>query len=130
MGPLHGTRIIEISGIGPAPFAAMILADMGADVVRIERPGGGTFATGSADLVNRGKRCVCVDLKKPEGVDVVLRLIEGADGLVEGFRPGVTEKLGIGPDVCLDRNPRLVYGRMTGWGQEGPLAQEAGHDIN
>ncbi|MBW2447822.1 MAG: CoA transferase [Deltaproteobacteria bacterium] len=130
MGPLHGTRIIEISGIGPAPFAAMILADMGADVVRIQRPGGGTFATGSADLVNRGKRCVCVDLKKPEGVDVVLRLIEGADGLVEGFRPGVTEKLGIGPDVCLDRNPRLVYGRMTGWGQQGPLAQEAGHDIN
>jgi len=130
MGPLHGTRIIEISGIGPAPFAAMVLADMGADVIRVQRPGGGTFATGPADLINRGKRCICVDLKKPEGAGVVLRLIEAADGLVEGFRPGVTEKLGIGPDACLDRNQRLVYGRMTGWGQEGPLAQEAGHDIN
>ncbi len=130
MGPLHGTRIIEISGIGPAPLAAMVLADMGADVIRVQRPGGGTFATGPADLINRGKRCICVDLKKPEGADVVLRLIEAADGLIEGFRPGVTEKLGIGPDACLDRNPRLVYGRMTGWGQEGPLAQEAGHDIN
>jgi alpha-methylacyl-CoA racemase len=130
MGPLHGTRIIEISGLGPGPFAAMVLADMGADVIRVERPGGGTFPTGPADLVNRGKRCICVDLKKPEGVDVVLRLVEGADALVEGFRPGVTEKLGIGPDACLERNPRLVYGRMTGWGQEGPLAQEAGHDIN
>ena len=130
MGPLHGTRIIEISGLGPGPFAAMVLADMGADVIRVERPGGGTFPTGPADLVNRGKRCICVDLKKPEGVDAVLRLVEGADALVEGFRPGVTEKLGIGPDACLERNPRLVYGRMTGWGQEGPLAQEAGHDIN
>jgi alpha-methylacyl-CoA racemase len=130
MGPLHGTRIIEISGLGPGPFAAMVLGDMGADVIRVERPGGGTFPTGPADLVNRGKRCICVDLKKPEGVDVVLRVVEGADALVEGFRPGVTEKLGIGPDACLERNPRLVYGRMTGWGQEGPLAQEAGHDIN
>ncbi len=130
MGPLHGTRIIEISGIGPGPFAAMVLADMGADVIRVQRPGGGMFATGPTDLLNRGKRCICVDLKKPEGVDVVLRLVEGADALVEGFRPGVTEKLGIGPDACLERNPRLVYGRMTGWGQSGPLAQEAGHDIN
>ncbi|MCP3983552.1 MAG: CoA transferase [bacterium] len=130
MGPLQGTRIIEISGLGPGPFAAMVLGDMGADVIRIERPGGGTFPTGPADLVNRGKRCICVDLKKPAGVDVVMRLVEGADGFVEGFRPGVTERLGIGPDACLERNPRLVYGRMTGWGQEGPLAQEAGHDIN
>jgi alpha-methylacyl-CoA racemase len=130
MGPLHGTRIIEISGIGPAPFAAMVLADMGADVIRVERPGGGTFPTGPTDLINRGKRCVCIDLKNPEGAGVVLRLIEAADGLVEGFRPGVTEKLGIGPDVCLARNQRLIYGRMTGWGQEGPLAREAGHDIN
>ena len=130
MGPLHGTRVIEISGIGPGPFAAMVLADMGADVIRVQRPGGGGFATGPTDLLNRGKRCICVDLKKPEGVDVVLQLVEGADALVEGFRPGVTEKLGIGPDTCLERNPRLVYGRMTGWGQEGALAQEAGHDIN
>ncbi|MBW2400859.1 MAG: CoA transferase, partial [Deltaproteobacteria bacterium] len=130
MGPLQGTRIIEISGLGPGPFAAMVLADMGADVIRIERPGGGTFPTGPSDLVNRGKRCICVNLKKPAGVDIVLRLVEGADALVEGFRPGVTERLGIGPDTCLERNPRLVYGRMTGWGQEGPLAQEAGHDIN
>ena len=130
MGPLHGTRVIEISGIGPGPFAAMVLADMGADVIRVERPGGGSFATGPTDLLNRGKRCICVDLKKPEGVDVVLRLVEAADALVEGFRPGVTEKLGIGPEPCLERNPRLVYGRMTGWGQAGPLAQEAGHDIN
>ncbi|MFP6624427.1 MAG: CaiB/BaiF CoA-transferase family protein, partial [Myxococcota bacterium] len=111
-------------------FAAMVLADMGADVIRVQRPGGSAFATGPTDLLNRGKRCICVDLKKPEGVDVVLQLVEGADALVEGFRPGVTEKLGIGPDTCLDRNPRLVYGRMTGWGQEGPLSQEAGHDIN
>lgn len=130
MGPLQGTRIIEISGLGPGPFAAMVLADMGADVIRIERPGGGTFPTGPSDLVNRGKRCICVDLKKPEGIDIVLRLVEGADALVEGFRPGVTERLGIGPDACLELNPRLIYGRMTGWGQEGPLAQEAGHDIN
>ena len=130
MGPLHGTRVIEISGIGPGPFAAMVLADMGADVIRVERPGGGSFATGPTDLLNRGKRCICLDLKQPEGVDVVLRLVETAGALVEGFRPGVTEKLGIGPEPCLERNPRLVYGRMTGWGQAGPLAQEAGHDIN
>lgn len=130
MGPLYGSRIIEISGIGPGPFAGMVLADMGADVIRVERPGGGLFGTGPTDFLNRGKRCICVDLKKPEGVDVVLRLVEGADALVEGFRPGVSEKLGIGPEPCLARNPRLVYGRMTGWGQQGPLAQEAGHDIN
>ena len=130
MGPLQGTRIVEISGIGPGPFAAMVLADMGADVIRVQRPGGGTFATGPTDLLNRGKRCICVDLKQPEGVDVVLSLASRADGLVEGFRPGVTEKLGIGPEDCMTRNPKLVYGRMTGWGQDGPLSQEAGHDIN
>ncbi len=130
MGPLHGTRIIEIAGIGPGPFAAMILADMGADVIRVARPGGGMFASGPTDLLNRGKRCICVDLKQPDALNVVLSLVKEADGLVEGFRPGVTEKLGIGPDACLALNPRLVYGRMTGWGQDGPLAQEAGHDIN
>jgi alpha-methylacyl-CoA racemase len=130
MGPLRGTRIIEIAGLGPGPFAAMVLSDMGADVIRVERPGGGTFGSGPTDFLNRGKRSVCVDLKQPGGVEVVLRLVDGADALVEGFRPGVTEKLGIGPDPCLARNPRLVYGRMTGWGQTGPLAQEAGHDIN
>jgi alpha-methylacyl-CoA racemase len=132
MGPLHGIRIIEIAGIGPGPFAAMILADMGAEVIRIERPaGGGLFPSGNpTDFLNRGKRCLCVDLKKPEAVNVVLKLVKQADGLVEGFRPGVTERLGIGPEACLDLNPKLVYGRMTGWGQEGPLAQEAGHDIN
>jgi alpha-methylacyl-CoA racemase len=130
MGPLQGTRIIEIAGIGPGPFAAMVLADMGAEVIRVAKPGGNMFGSGPADLLNRGKRCICVDLKKPEAVDVVLKLVQQADGLVEGFRPGVTEKLGIGPDDCLAVNPKLVYGRMTGWGQEGPLSQEAGHDIN
>jgi alpha-methylacyl-CoA racemase len=129
-GPLAGTRVIEISGLGPGPFGALVLGDLGADVIRVERPGGGLFGSGPTDLLNRGKRCVCVDLKKPGGVEVVLRLVDGADALVEGFRPGVTEKLGIGPEACHARNPRLVYGRMTGWGQEGPLAQEAGHDIN
>lgn len=131
MGPLRGMRVIEIAGMGPGPFAAMVLADMGADVIRVDRPGGGLFASGAAsDLLSRGKRSICVDLKQPGGVEVVLQLVEGADALVEGFRPGVVEKLGIGPEACLARNPRLVFGRMTGWGQEGPLAQEAGHDIN
>jgi alpha-methylacyl-CoA racemase len=130
MGPLRGTRIIEIAGIGPGPFACMVLADMGADVVRVERPGPGLFGTGPTDFLNRGKRSICVDLKKDDAVNTVLKLVQQADALVEGFRPGVTEKLGIGPDACLAANPGLVYGRMTGWGQEGPLAQEAGHDIN
>jgi alpha-methylacyl-CoA racemase len=133
MGPLQGLTIIEIAGIGPGPFAAMSLADMGANVIRVERPGGSMFTAaykGRLDFLNRGKRCICVNLKTPEGVETVLRLIEKADGLVEGFRPGVMEKLGLGPDICLQRNPALVYGRMTGWGQEGPMAQTAGHDIN
>lgn len=133
MGPLDGITIIEIVGLGPAPFAAMLLADMGANVIRIDRPGGGTFGghdKPQLDLLNRGKRSVCVNLKTEEGVETVLRLLESADGLVEGFRPGVMEKLGLGPDVCLARNEKLVFGRMTGWGQTGPLAQTAGHDIN
>jgi alpha-methylacyl-CoA racemase len=133
MGPLEGIRIIEIAGIGPGPFAAMMLADMGAEVLRIERPSGSIaslWPTPAADLLSRGRRCVCIDLKHPDGVALVLDLAERADAMFEGFRPGVMERLGLGPDVCLERNPRLVYGRMTGWGQEGPLAQAAGHDIN
>ncbi len=133
MGPLEGITIVEIVGLGPAPFAAMLLADMGANVIRIDRPWGGTFGDHQKpqlDLLNRGKRSVCVNLKTEEGVETVLRLIEQADGLVEGFRPGVMEKLGLGPDVCAARNEKLVFGRMTGWGQNGPLAQAAGHDIN
>jgi alpha-methylacyl-CoA racemase len=129
MGPLEGCRIIEISGIGPGPFGAMMLADMGAEVLRVERPGGG-WENPKLDLLSRGRRCIAVDLKQPAGVETVLRLVEKADGLLEGFRPGVMERLGLGPDVCLARNPRLVYGRMTGWGQDGPLASAAGHDIN
>lgn len=134
MGPLKGITIVEIAGIGPGPFAAMMLSDMGAEVIRVERPGGGMFSSGDInpklDVLNRGKRCICVDLKKPDGVETVLQLIEKADGLVEGFRPGVMEKLGLSPEICLERNPRLVFGRMTGWGQEGPLSKVAGHDLN
>ncbi|MBW2313964.1 MAG: CoA transferase [Deltaproteobacteria bacterium] len=132
-GPLQGIRVIEIAGIGPGPFAAMMLADMGADVLRIDRAGNvkDEIPTGpSSDLLARGRRSVGIDLKHPEGVEAVLRLVEQADVLQEGFRPGVMERLGLGPDVALARNPRLVYGRMTGWGQEGPLSQAAGHDIN
>ncbi|HKY66862.1 MAG TPA: CaiB/BaiF CoA-transferase family protein [Acidimicrobiales bacterium] len=127
-GPLDGVRIVELAGIGPAPFAAMVLADLGADIVRVDRAGGGSgFAR--FDVMNRGRRSIAVDLKHPDGVDVVLALAAEADALIEGFRPGVTERLGLGPEPCLDRNPRLVYGRMTGWGQDGPYAAEAGHDI-
>jgi alpha-methylacyl-CoA racemase len=129
-GPLSGYKIIEISGIGPGPFGAMMLADMGAEMIRVERPGGGMYPDPAADLLSRSRRCISVDLKKPEGVETVLRLIESHDGIIEGFRPGVMERLGLGPDVCLARNPSLVYGRMTGWGQDGPLASAAGHDIN
>jgi len=135
MGPLAGKRIVEIAGIGPCPFAGMMLADMGADVVLVERKTreGGT-AGDSLDprftIMNRGKRSIAIDLKADGAVDVVLRLVAGADGLIEGFRPGVMERLGLGPDVCHAVNPRLVYGRMTGWGQTGPLAQAAGHDLN
>ncbi|MGH9132738.1 MAG: CaiB/BaiF CoA transferase family protein [Ilumatobacteraceae bacterium] len=132
-GPLNGVRIIELAGIGPGPFAAMLLADMGADVVRVERAQavrGPAPDTPHADVLQRGRRNVAIDLKHPEGVATVLDLVAGADALIEGFRPGVTERLGVGPTECLARNPRLVYGRMTGWGQDGPLAQAAGHDIN
>jgi alpha-methylacyl-CoA racemase len=131
MGPLKGIRIIEIAGIGPGPFACMMLADLGADIIRLERPTGprGVDAV-PGNVSNRSRRSVGIDLKNPEAVELVLRLVEGADGLVEGFRPGVAERLGIGPDECLSRNPRLVYGRMTGWGQDGPYASMAGHDIN
>jgi alpha-methylacyl-CoA racemase len=131
MGPLHGVRILEIAGIGPGPFAAMMLADMGAEVLRLDRPGGGRGPAGvPANILDRGRRSVALDLKHPDAVELVLRLVEGADALTEGFRPGVMERLGLGPDVCLARNPRLVYGRMTGFGQDGPYASMAGHDIN
>ena len=133
MGPLKGLTIIEIAGIGPGPFAAMLLADMGANVIRVERPGGSMFTAAHnprLDFLNRGKRCISINLKEPGGVATVMALIEQADGLLEGNRPGVMERLGLGPDLCLERNPALVFGRMTGWGQEGPMAQEAGHDIN
>ncbi|MET7333475.1 CaiB/BaiF CoA-transferase family protein [Nonomuraea sp. NPDC005650] len=139
-GTLDGVRVLEIAGVGPAPFGAMLLADMGAEVLRIERPGAEMLrverpSTGSADtvpedLLNRGKRSLAADLKNPEAVEAVLRLATQADVLIEGFRPGVAERLGIGPDACVSRNPRLVYARMTGWGQDGPLAHLAGHDIN
>ena len=132
-GPLKGVRIVEIAGIGPGPFAAMMLADAGADVVRVDRvaAAGAKGSKGlSLDLMNRGRRSVAVDLKNPAGVEAVLQLVEHADALIEGFRPGVAERLGIGPEVCLERNPRLVYGRMTGWGQHGPLSHSAGHDID
>ncbi len=127
-GPLDGVRIVELAGIGPAPFAAMVLADLGADIVRVDRAGGGS-GFDRFDVLNRGRRSIAVDLKHPDGVEVVLRLAAESDVLIEGFRPGVAERLGVGPAPCLDRNPRLVYGRMTGWGQEGPYAAEAGHDI-
>lgn len=133
MGPLNGIRILEIAGIGPGPFAAMMLSDMGAEVLRVDRAAsvrdGGAEGVGK-DLLNRGRRSIGLDLKHPEGRDALLRMVERADALLEGFRPGVMERLGVGPDTCLERNPRLVYGRMTGWGQEGPLAHAAGHDIN
>lgn len=131
MGALSGLRVIEIAGLGPAPFCGMLLADMGAEVVLVERSAGGDpLALGANAIINRGKRSVALDLKNPAAVDAVLRLVDGADALIEGMRPGVMERLGLGPDVCLARNRRLVYGRMTGWGQDGPLAQAAGHDIN
>ena len=132
MGPLSGVKVVELAGIGPGPFCCMLLSDMGADVIRIDRAvnAGNDDRTYRHDLLNRGRRNVAVDLKNPKGVEAVLRLIDRADGLVEGFRPGVMERLGLGPDVCIERNARLVYGRMTGWGQTGPIANAAGHDIN
>jgi alpha-methylacyl-CoA racemase len=130
-GPLAGTRVVELAGIGPAPFAAMLFADLGADVVRVERPGAEPLiGTAETDLLNRGKRSVAADLKSSAGLATVRALVERAEILVEGFRPGVTERLGLGPEECLRRNPALVYGRMTGWGQVGPLAPTAGHDVD
>jgi alpha-methylacyl-CoA racemase len=128
-GPLRGVKVVELAGIGPGPHACMILADLGADVIRVDRPGGQPLTGGSHDLLNRGRPSVALDLKHPDGVATVLDLVGGADVLVEGLRPGTTERLGLGPAVCLARNRRLVYGRMTGWGQSGPLARTAGHDL-
>ena len=133
MGPLQGLRIIEIGSIGPGPFCAMLLADMGADVIRIDRRDGrGNFLDlePPAQVLHRNRRSIAMDLKNPAAVSALLRLCEGADGLIEGFRPGVMERLGLGPEVCARANPALVYGRMTGWGQDGPLAAQVGHDIN
>jgi len=132
MGPLAGIKIIEFAGLGPAPFCAMMLSDLGAEIIRIDRKSSRpeTITTRPGNPVDRGRRSLAVDLKRPEGIALVLKLIAQADALLEGFRPGVMERLGLGPDVCLAQNRRLVYGRMTGWGQTGPLAQAAGHDIN
>ncbi len=133
MGPLAGIKVVELAGIGPGPFCATLLADMGAEVLRVDRvedSGLGISAKRKFSILNRGRRSVAIDLKTPEGVDAVLRLVETADALIEGFRPGVMERLGLGPDVCLARNAKLVYGRMTGFGQDGPIAHAAGHDLN
>jgi alpha-methylacyl-CoA racemase len=132
VGPLSGVKVIEIAGIGPGPFAAMMLADMGADVIRVDRAQAVpvAFDAPNKEILNRGRRSVGIDLKAADGVETLMRLVEQADALIEGFRPGVAERLGIGPDDCHARNPKLVYGRMTGWGQEGPYSQAAGHDIN
>src|SRR5579883_1911696 len=133
MGPLTGYKIVEMAGIGPGPMCAMLLADLGATVLRVDRqqPSGlGLPSHTRFSIMNRSRHAIAVDLKRPEGIALVLRLVGEADALIEGFRPGVMERLGLGPEVCLQRNPKLVYGRMTGWGQEGPLAQAAGHDLN
>jgi alpha-methylacyl-CoA racemase len=132
VGPLSDLKIIEVAGIGPGPFAAMLLSDMGADVVRVDRAQSVErgFDPGWLEVLNRGRRSIGIDLKHPDGVEILLRMVERADALIEGFRPGVAERLGIGPDVCHARNPKLVFGRMTGWGQQGPYVQAAGHDIN
>src|SRR5512145_605675 len=130
MGPLQGLKVIELAGIGPAPFCSMMLADMGADVIRVDRASARPGDAPPVDTLLRNRRSIALNLKSPAGIAALLQLIEGADALVEGFRPGVMERLGIGPNECMARNPRLVYGRMTGWGQKGPLATAAGHDIN
>ena len=135
-GPLAGVKVVELAGIGPGPCAGMMLADMGAQVTVVERRSPNANAAPTSEQMaahtfyNRGKRSIALDLKKPEATEVVLKLVEDSDLLIEGFRPGVMERLGLGPDICLARNPRLVYGRMTGWGQQGPLAHAAGHDPN
>jgi alpha-methylacyl-CoA racemase len=132
LGPLAGLTVLEIAGIGPGPFTGMMLADLGADVIRLDRPDkhNAAAAFASANVVRRNRRSVGINLKDPRGIDVLLRLVDRADVLFEPFRPGVAERLGFGPDVCLARNPRLIYGRLTGWGQEGPLASRAGHDVD
>jgi len=130
MGPLNGIKIIEVGGIGPGPFCGMMLSDMGAEIIRVERKGGLSLSDPKYDLLTRNRKSISINLRDQQGVETLLKMIEQVDALQEGFRPGVMEKLGIGPDDCLKRNPRLVYGRMTGWGQEGPLARAAGHDIN
>jgi alpha-methylacyl-CoA racemase len=127
-GPLCGVRVLEFAGLGPLPHAGMVLADLGADVLRVDRPGAHSLAP--AGPLDRGRTSAALDLSRPEGVDAALRLVDAADVVLEGYRPDVMERLGLGPDVCLGRNPRLIYGRMTGWGQDGPLAQQAGHDID
>ncbi|WP_328731013.1 CoA transferase [Streptomyces caniferus] len=129
-GPLHGLRVLELAAIGPAPYACMMLADLGAEVIRVDRPGQRRAFAAWHRILDRGRRTVALDLKDPSDTGLLLRLVDGADVLVEGFRPGVAERLGVGPGACRDRNPALVYGRMTGWGQDGPLAHAPGHDIN
>ncbi len=128
-GPLAGIRVVELGGIGPGPFCGMVLADLGAEVIRVDRPGE-AGRPAAYPVLHRGRRSIAVDLKDPDGAAAVLRVIDGVDAVIEGFRPGVVERLGLGPEVCLARNPRLVFGRITGWGQDGPLAQDPGHDIN
>lgn len=130
VAPLAGVRILELAGIGPGPFAGMMLADLGADVLTVDRPGGNRWAEGGHDVLFRSRRSIAVDLKSPGGAAVVRELCRSADGLIDTYRPGVAERLGIGPEDCMSVNPALVYGRMTGWGQDGPLAQMPGHDIN
>lgn len=129
MGPLNGYTVLELAGIGPAPMGGMVLADMGAEVIRIDRAGGAP-ALHMKDVSSRGKKSVALNLKDPAGIETLLRMVENADVIIDPFRPGVCEKLGIGPDVCLERNPKIIFARMTGWGQDGPLAHAAGHDIN
>ena len=129
-GPLHQLRVIEFSGLGPGPYCGMLLADLGADVIRIDRPGESALSFAPDRILQRGKRSIIVDLKTDPGLEIALQLVDRADAVIEGLRPGVAERLGFGPDVCLERNPKLVYGRMTGWGQSGPLAATAGHDID
>jgi alpha-methylacyl-CoA racemase len=130
MGPLQGVRVVELAGLGPAPFCAMMLADMGATVIRVDRASAPADEPDPVDTLLRNRQSIALNLKSPAGVAALLRLVDGADALIEGFRPGVAERLGVGPEACLARNPKLVYGRMTGWGQSGPLAHSAGHDIN
>ena len=130
MGPLSGVKVIELQGIGPGPFCGMMLADMGAEILRIDRSASVGRPAAKTDILARGRKSIAVDLKNPEGIEIALKLIDSADVLIVGFRPGVTERLGLGPDVCLSRNERLIYGRMTGWGQTGSMAHVAGHDIN